>query len=299
VDQSRPPHPSTPPLAGIDHRAAPQARVDRLLLVAGQLTIVGAALLVAGLFPAYKWTDSLWTGRQDLVEMRWYALHVLIVAALAVAAGVGTLMPRTRRLIGPGFLLGIVAASTWGLLFLVSDRLQFSAAPGQQPFSAGWWFEFVAHVVLVLAACLAGFALARAAEVRLMRRLPQGELAWLVALLGAAGALALFFHDQSLWHSCCSRWFVVPSIWATVTALVVPACVAVAVPRRFGVALLAGWIAGAAAFFRFGYLWDRYQEGGHIGTSSIIAFGFALLALLIVTVLFARAAPLSQVERTT
>jgi hypothetical protein len=260
---------------------------------------VGAALLVAGLFPAYHWTDSLWTGRQDKVEMRWYALHVLIVATLALGAGVGTLIPRMRRLIGPGLLLGIVTASTWGLLFLASDRLQYSAAPGQQPFGAGWWFEFVAHLVLVLAACLVGFALARTAEVRLMRRRPQGELAWLVALLGAAGALALLFHDQNLWHSSwlASRWFVVPSIWATVTALVVPACAAVAVPRRFGVALLAGWIAGAAALFRFFYLWDRYQENGNIGSNAIIAFGFTLLALLIVSVLIA--APRSQVERTT
>ena len=90
-----------------------------------------------------------------------------------------------------------------------------------------------------------------------------------------------------------------PSIWATVMALVVPACAAVAVPRRFGVALLAGWIAGAAAFFRFHYLWDRYQEGGNIGSNPIITFGLTLLALLVVTILFARAAPRSQVERTT
>jgi TIR domain len=49
-DQSKPPNSGNLPLAGIDHGAAPQARVDRLLLVAGQAAIVGSALLVAGLF---------------------------------------------------------------------------------------------------------------------------------------------------------------------------------------------------------------------------------------------------------
>jgi hypothetical protein len=62
ADRSTPSDRGTGPLAGIDQHAAPQARVDRRLLVAGQVAILGAALLVAGLFPAYEWTDSLWTG---------------------------------------------------------------------------------------------------------------------------------------------------------------------------------------------------------------------------------------------
>jgi TIR domain len=295
-DQSRPLDSSTPPLAGVEHRAAAPARVDRLLLVAGQAAIVGAALLVVGLFPAYEWTDSLWMGRIDRIDMRWYALYALIVAILALGAGACTLIPRTRRLIGPGLLLGVVAASTWGLLYLITDRMLYKGILGD-----GWWLELVAHLALVLAACVAGLALARTGEVRLVRRAPQGELAWLVALLGAASALALIFHDQNLWHINWppSHWLVVSSIWATVMALVVPVCAAVAVPRQFGVALLAGWIGGGAALFRFHYVWTRYQYGGQTGSNPIITFGFMLLALLIVAVLFARTAPRSQVERTT
>jgi hypothetical protein len=179
---------------------------------------------------------------------------------------------------------------------LISDRLRYG---GDTYFGGGWWFQLVAHLALVLAACLAGLALAGTTEVRLMRPTPQGELAWLVALLGAAGALALLFHDRNLWHpsGLPNRWYVVPSIWMTVMAFVVPASAAVAVPRRFGIALLAGWIGGAAALFSFDYLWDRYQESGTIDTNPIIAFGFTLLALVVVAVLFARAAPSSQVER--
>jgi hypothetical protein len=278
---------------------APHADPGPRLLVAGQLAIGGAALLVVGLFQAYQWTESLWQGRHDVMHMRWFAQYVFIMAALALGAGVCTLIPRTRRLLGPGLLLGIAAASTWGLLFLISDRLRNSGVR----FGGGWWFELIAHAVLILASCVAGLALARAGEVRLARRLPQGELAWLVTLIGAVGALALLFDDQSQWHTLPpgtpDRWYVAPSGWTTILALVVPTCAAVAAPRRFGVALLAGWIAGAADVLGFLYAWDRYQWGGNIGTKPIITFGITLLALLVVTVLLARAAPNSHVERTT
>jgi hypothetical protein len=64
------------------------------LLVAGQAAIVGAALLVAGMFPAYMSTDSLWNGRSDLLDIRWYALYALVVAVLALGA---VLITATRR----------------------------------------------------------------------------------------------------------------------------------------------------------------------------------------------------------
>jgi hypothetical protein len=144
------------------------------------------------LFPGYVWTDSLWTGRTDLIEMRWFALYALILAALVVGAGACTLLPRTRRLIGRGLLLGIVTASTWGLLYLPSNRIHLSGTP----FDGGWWFELVAHLILVAAACLAGLVLVRTAHVHLTRPRPQSQLPWLVALLGGVGALALYFTQR-------------------------------------------------------------------------------------------------------
>ena len=152
----------------------------------------------------------------------------------------------------------------------------------------------------MLAACLCWLAMARTADFRIERRAPRGELAWLVAVLGAAGALALVFHKQQLWskHWPQSSWLVVSSIWATAMALVVPACAAVAVPRRFGVSLLAGWIGGSAALFRFHYLWAANQYGG-TSITPIIMFGLTLVALLAVTVLFARAGPRPEVNART
>jgi hypothetical protein len=289
---------STP--AGVDHHAPPQTRADPLLMIAGQLAILGAAASVVGLFQAYQYTASLWQGRSDVAHMRWYALYLLTMAVPILGAGAGTLIPATRRLIGPGLLLGITAASTWSLVYLASDRLNSKDAPGMFG-GDGWWVELVAHLVLVLAACLAGLALVRTAQVHLVRRPPRSKVAWLVALLGVAGALALLFHDRSLWNPTWppNRWYAAPSIWMTIMAAVVPACAAVAVPRRFGVGLLAGWIAGGAGFFGFHYTWDRYQESGNIGRTPIITFGFTLLALLIATVLFARTKSSAQVQHTT
>ena len=278
----------------VDHVTAARRSGDRRLLVAGELAIVGAALLVAGLFPSYEWNDSLWAGRGGEPEMRWFVMYALILAALVAGAGACTLLPRTRRLTGPGLLLGIVAASTWGLLYLPSNRIHLT---GSQ-FHGGWWYEPVAHLVLIAAACLAGLTLVRTADVRLTRPRPQSPLPWLVALLGGAGALALFFHDKKIWYVDSQfRWYAVPSAWVTVLALVVPACAAVAVPRRFGVALLAGWIAGGADLFGVLYVWDRYKENYGTGTTAIITFGFTLLALVAATVLFVRAAPGPEAER--
>jgi hypothetical protein len=195
---------STQPAPGPDPAVPPPTHITDLprsaprLLVAGQLAIVGAAALVVGLFPAYAYADSLWHGRSDTAEMRWYALYLLAVASLILGAGAFTLIPRTRRLIGPGLLLGIVAASTWSLVYLASDRLRYKDVPGI--LGDGWWVEVVAHLVLVLAACLAGLALVRTTEVRLVRRPPRGQPASLVALLGGAGSLALLFHDRNLWN---------------------------------------------------------------------------------------------------
>jgi hypothetical protein len=53
---------------------------------------------------------------------------------------------------------------------------------------------------------------------------------------------------------------VAPSTWATVLALVFPAC-AVALPRQFGVSVLISWIGfGAASFVYYGLLIDELRR---------------------------------------
>jgi len=286
----------TPLPVGVDDRAAPRPRDDRLLLIAATLAITGAVLGIVGSFPTYNSLSegaySLW----DVDATRWY---VVITVALELTASACVFIPRTRRMIGPGLLLGVAADPIWSLANVVSDRRN---GPGD-----GLWLELAANLILVLAACLAGLALARAGEARLMRWHAQGAFPWAVALLGLAGALALVFHDQNL-SSAGQHSLVAPSTWATVLALVVPACVVLAVPRQLGVSILIGWIGfGAAYFVYYGLLLDdlRRRQGTHISSSPIIAFGVTMLALLVVATLFARAAPTSragptsQVEPTT
>jgi Caspase domain len=249
---------------------------ERGLTVAGGLAIVAAVMLVLGLLSAWAWP---------------YGSYALVLAAFALAAGACVLLAGMRRRVGPGLLLGVVAASTPGLLFLPIDRLRSQTVP-----PGGWWFLFPAHLVLLLAGCLAWIALARIGEVRLMPLPPQGRSAWLVTIAGGAGAVALFYHDLDLWNyfsEGADRWYAFPSLLATLVALIVPTCAAVAVPRRFGVAVLAGWIGVGAALAAFNLLWDRDQIGGS-ASKPITTFGVTLLVLLIATIQFARAAPPSQ-----
>ncbi len=265
------------PVEALSPAAAPPR--ERGLAVAGGLAVLAAVMLVLGLLSAWAWR---------------YGIYVLVLAAFALGAGACILMAGMRRRVGPGLLLGVVAASTPGLLFLPIDRLRWQAVPQ----GGGWWFVFLAHLVLLLAGCLAWIALARIGEVRLMPLPPQGRSAWLVALAGGAGAVALFYHDLDLWNAfsaAADRWYVFPSAWATLVALIVPTCAAVAVPRRFGVAVLAGWIGVGAALAGFNLLWDRDRIGGS-ASKPITVFGVTLLVLLVVTIQFARAAPPSQLE---
>jgi hypothetical protein len=168
--------------------------------------------------------------------------------------------------------------------------------PAVRAFGTGGWLELAGLLVLVLAACVAAVTLARTREVCLIVPRQRDWLAWLAVLLGAGGALALVQHDTNFWHSAVSYGsYMWPTIWATVAALVVPACAAAAVPHRFGAALLAGWLGGGVSISGLSYWLDNVLTGGY-GNRPLLFFGVTLLALLAVTVLFARAGPRSNVE---
>jgi hypothetical protein len=281
---------------GIDG-TAPQARAYRRLLTAGGLAIAGAVLMLVGLFPSDQGNYSLWEvlGVPSSIP-RW---PITITAALCFTAGACIFRPRAGPLIGLGLVLGGLAAATSVLVFYAGG-LRFL---GYNGFNGGpFWFQLAAMLILVLAACLAALALRRAAEVRLLRWPPQSALAWVVVLLGIAGAVALVFQDLNVaatgGTSTIAGEFLASSIWMTIMALVVPACAAVAVPRQLGVALLAGWILGGGALYLFSYyLLDSQRSYAAQGSGSVspslgptIVFGLTLLALLAVAVPLARAA---------
>jgi hypothetical protein len=282
---TEPPGPASVPAAVSAAAIPPSAdRARTLMRVAGELAILSAALLIAGLLPRYRGSNALWEELSYDSGAQWYVWYACTMAVLVLGAGVCTVAPRTRRFVGPGLLLGAAAASTIGLVFLVSTPETEYNSP-----ESGFWLELAAHVVLVLAACLAGLALAGDPDVRLTRA-PRGALAWWVLVLGGAGALALAFHALLAFQEMSGEkhhaLFVNISV-ATV-ALVVPACAAVAAPHRFGVSVLAGWIAAGATFVLSNLVLFASESAA---TNAIIVFGLTLLGLAVVAIYLDRAAP--------
>jgi len=257
------------------------------MVIAGQLAIAGAALLLVGLILVIS-ALSASGGDKISSAIVAYSFYVITISVLAVAAAACLLRPATRWLVGPGLLLGASAGALWGLLLLL-------LAPQYTHSGAGWWLELAGLLVLVLAACLAAVMLVRTREVRLIPPRRQDWPAWLVVLLGAVGALALVSEDIAFWHivHTGNPSYVWPSVWATIAALVVPACAAAAMPRPFGAALLVGWLGGGAAIIGPS-LWLDNELGVH---GYILFFGVTLVALLAVTVLFIRGGPRSGVGR--
>jgi hypothetical protein len=264
--------------------APPQVSRDGdLLRIAGGLMIAGAVVRFVGLFLPYLPTDG-----QNflLVHGSWSRWYGLVITAITLTAGICMLMPRTRRLIGPGLLLGAVPVATWGLVFLVSD------GRAQSEFGIGFWLQIAAELIQVIAAGLAVAELVHAAEVRFVRRLPRGVVPWVVAILGGAGAATLVLTEEILRGVGIHLW-VASVIWAAVLAVVVPVVAVAVAPRRFGASLLIGWIGSAAAFFVYYYLLMSYfQDDGYVvGRGPLIAFGGTLLALSAAAIPFARMTP--------
>jgi Caspase domain len=260
--------------------AARAAAEERAVQVAGWLAVAGAVLMGFGLLLAFQWDSNL------IKDQDTFALGIALTAVFGLGAGIGTLREATPRLAGPGMLLGVAAASTRGLVQLLTEPLRDGGGYG-----AGLVVEVGAHVVLLAAGCVAAVALARSGDVQLH---PQALRTWssrLITLLGVAGTVALLVVDRRIlnlgieWY-----WSFVP-IWLTVLALLVPAAAAVALPRRFGTWLLAGWIAGSSAVVTDYLIWNASQvsQGKYdIGRTALLFFAVTLLGLLVAAVLHLR-----------
>jgi caspase domain-containing protein len=258
--------PTAPPTA-LDHHTAH----DRRLLVAGVLATVGATLEFLAMFPEFA-------GGFRLTELSANTWSVVIGSFMGIAAGVCLIVPRTRP-IGPGLLLGAVATAPMTPIY---DLILLQGKQYGDP-GAGLWLDLLGSLILILTACVVAFTLARTRRVHFtLRRV--GAVSWLIVLLGVAGAAALFFESQDFVAARGQNFVpeedLAPLIWASTMALVLPATAATVRPRLFGVALLGGWIGCGAAVVAFNTGFE---------TSSV--FGYTLLALLIVNIPFARAAP--------
>jgi hypothetical protein len=264
---------------------------ERALQVAGWLAIVAAVVMGNGLLLPYQWGANL------IDDQGTFALGIALAAALGLAAGTCTLLPATRELIGPGLLIGVAAASTRGLVQLLTEQLRDSDAYG-----AGYWVELAAHVLLVAAGCVAAVAVARSGEVHLRRRALRDRVPQLIVALGVAGTVALGVVDRRILNLGDMWYWEVTPIWLTILALLLPATAAVALPRRFGTWLLAGWVGGAGAVVVDYYLWTAKEiaEGDYdIGLGAELFFAGTLAGLLLAAVLHARGEETPAVQQGT
>jgi hypothetical protein len=223
---------------------------DPFTLASGFLAILAGLMVFMGLLPAYRLSSPLPYMAPELV---WY---VLITAAVAVTAGGCTFLPGTRRLIGLGILLSVAFASVSGLLLFFAESNDSMGS-----IQTGYWFEVIGHLTLILAAFPAAWAVKRAPAVRLVRRLLRSGYDWIMVSLGVAGAVALvaqYLEVVGYSSSAATSTVKFLYLWAATMAFVVPWCVVACVPRQFGFAVLAGWIATGSAIFLGGYIVAKY-----------------------------------------
>jgi YVTN family beta-propeller protein len=261
-------------------------RLDLLALATGVLAIVAAGLLVTGIV-VRELTHRFVPG--FALEQPWYTLGL---AAVILAAGVTALVPRTRSLVGPGVVMGVAAASTWGLAYWAGRLTLDSGNPV-------YWIEAGGHLAPLCAAVLAGLVVRRGGAARIEPRLPRDALTRVAAVLVGVGAVvgALALAGEAYQISRLAEEF--NQSWsgrqlagdarayavAAVVALNLPLWAAVLSPRKLGVSILTGWIGGGSAVCLTTFLshpdrvWgvDGYERGPTLAT----VFGSTLVLLVV------------------
>jgi YVTN family beta-propeller protein len=255
-------------------RLSGRARSAGLAGISGVLLVLASALLVTSILEGGRFPELFSTRRwNDLV---WYQTAL---APAALIAGICALLPRTRPLIGPGIILGVAAASTWGLVL---------AAMGATNAASRNWWQLAGQLGVALAALLIGVVLKRTRVVHLELRRPVDPLTWAMAGLGclsvAAGVYVLYralYEAAHLQEARESPYFS-HLVWSyavvTVMAVWVPVWAALAKPRAFSLSLLAGWTGGALAVALGTYFWTGYWKGADPSIGTV--FAGALVVLL-------------------
>ena len=255
---------------------------DRLRQVAGALAITAAILGFVSLGPTYATVSGVGYNLAGLAFTGWY---VILGATMDLVAGASLLAPRTRRLIGPGILLGNVAVSTGGLAFQIVSLLT------DHGFGGGFWIAMLSGLGEVSAACVAGVAVARTPEIRLPRWPARTVLAWVIIVIGAVAAVPMLSYAQVLSHAGAGQFRTLLT-WTAVMAILVPLIATSAVPARFATAVLGGWLAGNAVAFVYFALLAKFlkDQSNQFSSATVVAVGLTLAALVVAVTIFARAA---------
>lgn len=254
---------------------------ERTVRVWAAVALAGAMALVGGTASPFQWDAPLGEVGADL------AWQGFLVAAAAALAAVLVLRRRTRWPGGVGMLLGVVAASSWGLLTLIEAWVLWLRHEGG--IGVGYWLMLVGLAALLLAGAVLAGVVARRPDVGRQR---FGELSgWSRAVVGVgvAGGITLTVKAadpaEYQWHWTMSGWF-------AVLAVVVPLVAASVVPRDLGRWLLAGWVVGSAVVLGTYFVHhDRLVDDGAAPYSAaLVGYAVTLAALVVLVVLDARRA---------
>lgn len=246
-------------------------------VVAGALTALGAVLWLAALFPPFV-VDSGGTG-YTIVDAAGAGYSVIMLAGLGAAAAL-LFVPAVRASIGAGFVIGVSTGMVSAVVLSALVPHEVSANNGS--LGSAYYLDLVAALAVIAGAIVCASRV-RQAGVRLQRLgRTSGWPAWTVAVLGVVAAASLLVQvvqasdlpgDLRQYDSAVD----LPTLLTDAVMLAVVGYVAAAsTPRRFGVAVLAGWLVAAASM-------AAYYLGGQLTLFTIL-----LAAMAAVGVVFAR-----------
>ncbi|UOZ10779.1 caspase family protein [Amycolatopsis sp. WQ 127309] len=269
------------PVAGPEEPAArdrptpagnPPGTVDPVAGAAAILAIGGAIFAVAGFSLDYRYDYSLAQYRPGMVD------YAAIVMGCALVAGILTLAPRTRHLIGPAALLGVGFAGLFGFLRFFGEFVTLSARDSTE-LRAGYVFELLAHGALVVAAVFALVALRRDAGGGFGRA--RGWEPWVAIVLGVTVAVGwiiqlgeLISYDESE-AGRAQAYFVL----GAVLVVALPVFAAFLRPPAAGCAVLAAGTLGLVGVLApVSVSVEEYSSFSYAGQTAAVA-GLALLVV--------------------
>jgi hypothetical protein len=243
---------AAPPTGSRTTTSSPhQPDVTSRLVVAGALTAFGLALWLAGLFPPYI-VESSGTRSTILDGESGYAVIVLLGLCMAAAL---LLIEATRASIGAGFLIGLSSGLPSSLV-LAALLPHYISVKYDASVGSAYYLNMLSALVILAGASVCARCLWREG-VRLRWPGRAGSWStWAVAVLGVVAAIALVV--EVVQQQDPDGSVIRPTVATDGLMLAVIAIVAAAsTPRRFGVAVLAGWLVAAVsmvAFYAHGWL---------------------------------------------
>lgn len=280
-------------------RGSQRTRWATLLpVVAGALALVGAGLLIVSLRtpPAAFGYNGEYPVDPLGYEGRYYVVTLAVGAALA---GAVALLPRLRRDVSSGALMGFAVVGTWATVVLVAlgGRLNGPIFEGLQEVRTGIGYTLLlcGHLAIVAAGLCAIPAWWMNHRGVGGIRLPSDPLSSAAVPLAVCCAAAIgFTHSQSGGFAFLRDDYTWVTVSAAATAAV-PMAMAFIGSRRLAGAVTIGWALGGAAMGCFFHsvgqpldTWSGEPDGSNGSTVAVAVFVAGLVALVLVTVLAMR-----------